>query len=140
MEVIIKEYAVYKEAEILGLYTSVGWTNYTDNPEMLRNAYLNSLNIYGAYVDDKLIGIIRVVGDGYSVIFIQDLLVHPEFQRKGVGTLLLKKVLCEYDSVYQKHLMTEDTEKTILFYKSLGFVDNSEIGCKAFSVYKVMTF
>lgn len=138
MEVIIKEYAVYKEAEILGLYTSVGWTNYTDNPEMLRNAYLNSLKIYGAYVDDKLIGIIRVVGDGYSVIFIQDLLVHPEFQRKGVGTLLLKKVLCEYDSVYQKHLMTEDTEKTILFYKSLGFVDNSEIGCKAFSVYKVM--
>lgn len=138
MEVILKEYAVYKEAEILGLYTSVGWTNYTDNPTMLRNAYLNSLKIYGAYVDDKLIGIIRVVGDGYSVIFIQDLLVHPEFQRKGVGTLLLKKVLCEYDSVYQKHLITEDTEKTILFYKSLGFVDNSEIGCKAFSVYKVM--
>ena len=138
MEVILKEYAVYKEAEILGLYTSVGWTNYTDNPEMLRNAYLNSLKIYGAYVDDKLIGIIRVVGDGYSVIFIQDLLVHPEFQRKGVGTLLLKKVLCEYDSVYQKHLITEDTEKTILFYKSLGFVDNSGIGCKAFSVYKVM--
>ena len=138
MEVILKEYAVYKEAEILRLYTSVGWTNYTDNPTMLRNAYLNSLKIYGAYVDDKLIGIIRVVGDGYSVIFIQDLLVHPEFQRKGVGTLLLKKVLCEYDSVYQKHLMTEDTEKTILFYKSLGFVDNSEIGCKAFSVYKVM--
>lgn len=138
MEVILKEYAVYKEAEILGLYTSVGWTNYTDNPTMLRNAYLNSLKIYGAYVDDKLIGIIRVVGDGYSVIFIQDLLVHPEFQRKGVGTLLLKKVLCEYDSVYQKHLMTEDTEKTTLFYKSLGFVDNSKIGCKAFSVYKVM--
>ena len=138
MEVILKEYAVYKEAEILGLYKSVGWTNYIDNPEMLKNAYLNSLKIYGAYVDDKLIGIIRVVGDGYSVILIQDLLVHPEFQRKGVGTLLLKRVLCEYASVYQKHLMTEDTEKTISFYKSLGFVDNSEIGCKAFSVYKVM--
>ena len=135
MEVILKEYAVYKEAEILGLYTSLGWTNYTDNPEMLRNAYLNSLKIYGAYVDDKLIGIIRVVGDGFSVIFIQDLLVHPEFQRKGVGTLLLKKVLCEYGSVYQKHLITEDTEKTELFYKSLGFVDNSDIGCKAFSKY-----
>jgi hypothetical protein len=138
MEVILKEYTGYNEEEILGLYARLGWTNYTDKPEMLKNAYLNSLKIYGAYVDDKLIGIIRVVGDGYSVIFIQDLLVHLEFQRKGVGTLLLKKVLCEYDSVYQKHLITEDTEKTILFYKSLGFVDNSEIGCKAFSVYKVM--
>ena len=135
MEVILKEYAVYKEAEILGLYTSVGWTNYSDNPTMLRNAYLNSLKIYGAYVDDKLIGVIRVVGDGYSVIFIQDLLVHPEFQRKGVGTLLLKKVLCEYDSVYQMHLITEDSEKTISFYKSLGFTDNCDVNCKAFSKY-----
>ena len=132
MEVILKEYTGYNEEEILGLYESVGWTNYTDKPEMLRNAYLNSLKIYGAYVDDKLIGIIRVVGDGYSVIFIQDLLVHPEFQRKGVGTLK------EYENVYQMHLITEDSEKTISFYKSLGFVDNSEIGCKAFSVYKVM--
>jgi hypothetical protein len=138
MEATLKEYTGYNEEEILGLYARLGWTNYTDKPEMLKNAYLNSLKIYGAYVDDKLVGIIRAVGDGYSVIFIQDLLVHPEFQRKGIGTLLLKKVLCEYDSVYQKHLITEDTEKTTLFYKSLGFVDNSEIGCKAFSVYKVM--
>ena len=135
MEVILKEYAVYKEAEILGLYTSVGWTNYTDNPTMLKNAYLNSLNIYGAYVDDKLIGIIRVVGDGYSVIFIQDLLVHPEFQRKGIGTLLLKRMLKEYENVYQMHLITEDSEKTISFYKSLGFTDNGDVNCKAFSKY-----
>ena len=135
MEVILKEYTVYKEAEILGLYKSVGWTNYTDNPEMLRNAYLNSLKIYGAYVDDKLIGIIRVVGDGYSVIFIQDLLVHPGFQRNGIGTLLLKRMLKEYESVYQMHLITEDSEKTISFYKSLGFTDNSDVNCNAFSKY-----
>ena len=135
MEVILKEYAVYKEAEILGLYTSLGWTNYTDNPTMLKKAYLNSLKIYGAYVDDKLIGIIRVVGDGYSVIFIQDLLVHPDFQRNGIGTLLLKRMLKEYENVYQMHLITEDSEKTISFYKSLGFTDNGDVNCKAFSKY-----
>ena len=135
MEVIIKECAVYKEAEILGLYTSLGWTNYTDKPEMLRNAYLNSLNIYGAYVDDKLIGVIRVVGDGFSVLFIQDLLVHPDFQRNGIGTLLLKRMLKEYENVYQMHLITEDSEKTISFYKSLGFTDNCDVNCKAFSKY-----
>lgn len=135
MEVILKEYAVYKEAEILGLYTSVGWTNYTDNPTMLKNAYLNSLNIYGAYVDDKLVGIIRAVGDGFSVLFIQDLLVHPDFQRNGIGTLLLKRMLKEYENVYQMHLITEDSEKTISFYKSLGFTDNGDVNCKAFSKY-----
>lgn len=135
MEVILKEYTGYNEEEILGLYESVGWTNYTDKPEMLRNAYLNSLKIYGAYVDDKLVGIIRAVGDGFSVLFIQDLLVHPDFQRNGIGTLLLKRMLKEYENVYQIHLITEDSEKTISFYKSLGFTDNSDINCKAFSKY-----
>ena len=135
MEVILKEYTGYNEEEILGLYASLGWTNYTDKPEMLRNAYLNSLKIYGAYVDDKLIGIIRAVGDGFSVLFIQDLLVHPDFQRNGIGTLLLKRMLKEYENVYQIHLITEDSEKTISFYKSLGFTDNSDINCKAFSKY-----
>ena len=135
MEATLKEYTGYNEEEILGLYTSLGWTNYTDKPEMLRNAYLNSLKIYGAYVDDKLVGIIRAVGDGFSVLFIQDLLVHPDFQRNGIGTLLLKRMLKEYENVYQMHLITEDSEKTISFYKSLGFTDNSDVNCKAFSKY-----
>ena len=135
MEVILKEYTGYNEEEILGLYTSVGWTNYTDKPEMLKNAYLNSLKIYGAYVDGKLVGIIRVVGDGFSVLFIQDLLVHPDFQRNGIGTLLLKRMLKEYENVYQMHLITEDSEKAVSFYKSLGFTVNSDVNCKAFSKY-----
>lgn len=135
MEATLKEYTGYNEEEILGLYARLGWTNYTDNPEMLRNAYLNSLKIYGAYVDDKLVGIIRAVGDGFSVLFIQDLLVHPDFQRNGIGTLLLKRMLKEYENVYQMHLITEDSEKTISFYKSLGFTDNSDVNCKAFSKY-----
>ena len=135
MEATLKEYTGYNEEEILGLYARLGWTNYTDNPEMLRNAYLNSLKIYGAYVDNKLIGIIRAVGDGFSVIFIQDLLVHPDFQRNGIGTLLLKRMLKEYENVYQMHLITEDSEKTVSFYKSLGFTDNSDVNCKAFSKY-----
>lgn len=135
MEATLKEYTGYNEEEILGLYTSLGWTNYTDKPEMLRNAYLNSLKIYGAYVDGKLVGIIRAVGDGFSVLFIQDLLVHPDFQRNGIGTLLLKRMLKEYENVYQMHLITEDSEKTVSFYKSLGFTDNSDVNCKAFSKY-----
>lgn len=83
MEFSIKEYGEYREPEILGLYRSVGWTNYTDNPDMLKNAYANSLKILGAYSDKQLLGIIRVVGDGCSIVFIQDLLVFPEYQHKG---------------------------------------------------------
>lgn len=135
MEISIKEYSEYNEKEMLDLYNSVGWTNYTNHPEMLKNAYAHSLKSYGAYADEKLVGIIRVVGDGYSVVFIQDLLIYPEYQRKGIGTVLLQHILQEYKDVYQKHLLTENTEKTIQFYKSLGFIMDTDMECRAFSKY-----
>jgi len=135
MDFTIKEYQTYNESEILNLYTSVGWTNYTNHPEMLKNAYANSLKILGAYESEKLIGIIRVVGDGHSVVFIQDLLVYPEYQRCGIGTALLKQILSDYKHVYQKHLFTDNTEKTIPFYKSLGFTMDTDMNCRAFSIF-----
>ena len=135
MEFSIREYNTYNEKEILNLYSSVGWTNYTDRPEMLKSAYEYSLKSYGAYVDDKLVGIIRVVGDGYSVVFIQDLLIYPEYQRRGIGRALLQHVLQEYKDVYQKHLLTDNTEKTIAFYKSVGFVMDTDMECRAFSKF-----
>ena len=135
MNYIIKAYENYKEDEIKNLYESVGWINYTNNTEMLKKAYKNSLKINGAYVNEKLIGIIRVVGDGASVIFIQDILLLPEYQGQGIGTALLQGILEEYKDVYQKHLLTENTEKTIQFYKSLGFTMDTEMECRAFSKY-----
>lgn len=35
----IREYRTYNEAEILPLYESVGWTAYTDHPEVLRKGF-----------------------------------------------------------------------------------------------------
>lgn len=132
MQFTIKEYSVYNEGEILNLYDSVGWSNYTSNPSMLSNAYKHSLKILGAYDEDRLVGIIRVLGDGYSMVYIQDIIVLPEYQRKGIGTLLLEKILFEYKNVYQKALMTDNIEKTIRFYKSIGFMMDTDIDCRAF--------
>lgn len=99
---------------------------------MLINAYKHPLKILGAYDADKLVGIIWVVGDGYSMVYIQDIIVLPEYQRKGIGTRLLEKILFEYKNVYQKVFMTDNTEKTIQFYKSVGFIMDTDIDCRAF--------
>ena len=135
MEFLIREYQNYNEDEIISLYKSVGWINYTNNPQMLKEAYKNSLKILGAYDAEKLLGVIRVVGDGHSVVFIQDILIYPEYHRQGIGTALLKHILQDYKHVYQKHLLTENTEKTIQFYKSLGFTMDTDMECRAFSIY-----
>lgn len=132
MKFTIKEYLKYNEDEIIDLYKSVGWTNYTDNPSMLKNAYDNSLKILAAYDGGKLLGIIRVVGDGYSIIYIQDILVYPRYQHMGVGTALIQEILHIYRNVYQKVLSTDNTEKTVNFYQSVGFSLYSDINCVSF--------
>ena len=127
----IKEY-VYNEDEVFRLYSEVGWVAYTNDMAALREGYKNSLLILAAYENDELLGLIRVVGDGATIIFIQDILVFPSVQRQGVGSALLRAVLEKYSGVRQIELLTDNTEKTRAFYNSMGFREFSEIGCCGF--------
>ena len=129
---VIKPYLHYSESEILPLYRAVGWRNYYEHPLIVAGAYKNSLCTLAAYEDEVLIGIIRAVGDGHSILFIQDILVYPEYQRRGVGTALIQALLDQFPHVYQIELATDSTEKTISFYKSLGFRPMHDIGCCGF--------
>ena len=128
----IREYKIFNEAEILQLYQSVGWVAYTDHPEGLKKGFENSLLTLAAYEGNQLLGIIRAVGDGHTIVFVQDILVFPEHQRKGIGSALLQAILDRYSHVRQIELATDNTPKTIAFYKSMGFQEMSEIGCCGF--------
>ena len=128
----IRQYRNYNEAEILNLYSSVGWTAYTDDPVSLKAGFENSLLTLVAYDGDMLIGVIRTVGDGQTIVYVQDIIVLPEYQRRGIGTALVKAILTHFQSVRQIVLSTDNTSKTIAFYESLGFVKLTDIGCWGF--------
>jgi ribosomal protein S18 acetylase RimI-like enzyme len=53
-------------------------------------------------------------------------------RRCQIGSLLLKAILERYAHVRQIELATDDTEKAVSFYKSLGFAPMAELGCCAF--------
>ena len=128
----IREYKIFNEAEILRLYRSVGWTAYTDHLEVLQKGFEKSMLTLAAYEGDQLLGILRAVGDGHTIVFVQDILVFPEHQRKGIGSALLQAILDRYSHVRQIELATDNTPKTIAFYKSMGFCELSKIGCCGF--------
>lgn len=129
---VIKEYKEFLLDEIINLYKRVGWTNYLEQSENLKKAYSASICTFGAYDSDQLIGIVCAVGDGYTIIFIQDIIVLPEYQRKGVGTRLLEAMIKKYAYIYQIQLLTDNTEETKSFYLSAGFVLSSDINCLSF--------
>ena len=119
--------------EIFPIYEAVGWTNYTTNPTMLKNALEHSLFLISARDEDgKLIGFLRAVGDGYSIVYIQDIIVLPEYHRQGIGTQLLRQTMEHFKEVYQMILTTDSELKTVAFYESNGFTALSKVGCTSF--------
>ena len=128
----IKEYTTYNEEEILKLYSELDWTAYTKDPISLRNGFLNSLLILGAYVDNKLVGLIRIIGDKSTIIYIQDLLVLPKHQRRGIGKALIEEALNRYKNVRQIVLISDNNEDTKAFYEKEGFKLINEYGCISF--------
>ena len=116
-------------AAVLDLYASVGWSNYTNRPQQLEQAFHQSLFVIAAYDEDKLVGLIRAVGDGLTIVFIQDLLVYPHYQRQGIGRSLLQEPLERFKDVYQIQLATEQSDKNLAFYQELGFRRQEDFDC-----------
>jgi len=110
------------------LYNDAGWSAYTKDIDKLENAIKASLYVRIAIKDEKLIGLIRVVGDGLTIIYIQDILVLEKFRRMNIGTMLMASTLQKFQDVRQKVLLTDDNNSTRLFYESLGFDSCGKLG------------
>lgn len=68
-----------------------GWWDTDENATAM--ALRNSLFSAVAVEYDTVVGFGRVIGDGGLYFYIQDLIVHPEFQNKGIGTSLMKELM-----------------------------------------------
>lgn len=119
-DITFQEEKIINRESLLNLYNDVAWIEYTNNLENLENAIKNSLYVLTARDRNKLVGLIRIVGDGLTIAYIQDILVLKEYKRKKIGTLLMAKALDKFKHVRQKVLLTDDTDEARGFYKSLG--------------------
>ena len=127
--ITIRKQEIVKLEDVLHLYQAAGWTNYTNQPQMLEQALSHSLVIYVALDGDDVVGLIRLVGDGFSSVLVQDLIVLPIYQRQGIGSALMKEALEDYKDAYQVQLVTEQTEKNLGFYRFMGFEILSTYDC-----------
>lgn len=118
------EYKQVKELDLdqlSHLYKDVGWTGYTQDPSIMRAIIPQSYQVIAAFEGDELIGLIRSLSDGVYILYIQDILVKRAYQRKGIGSELLKRMLEGKTDIKQKVLLTDFEEKTMAFYEKNGF-------------------
>lgn len=111
--------------ELESLYRSVGWDAYADAAGDLADAVERSAYVVTARDDGELVGLARAVSDDYSIAYLQDILVAPSHQRRGIGRALMEAFLATYGHVRLKVLLTDREEAQSRFYESMGFTDAS---------------
>lgn len=109
-------------SQLQDLYEDVEWYAYTEDLDLLQQACLQSLDIFSVWQEDILLGLVRIVGDGLTIIYIQDILVLTAYQNKGIATILMQHVLDKYKNVRQKVLLTEEAPDVRHFYEKNGFI------------------
>ncbi|MCE2962434.1 MAG: GNAT family N-acetyltransferase [Chitinophagales bacterium] len=114
------------------LYIDSRWTNYTNDLPKLMRGIANSLDVISVWDGEKLVGLIRTIGDGETIIYIQDILVLKAYKRQGIGRHLMKQILDKYEDVRQIILLTDSAIEQKAFYESMGMKDCSLSDLKTF--------
>lgn len=101
-------------------------TGFRDRPiEQVEKALENNLFDVIAVCNDEVIGMGRLVGDGVMYWYLQEIIVLPEFQGKGIGTRIVDRLL-EYikdnttPGTFVSIGLTAATGKDT-FYEKFGF-------------------
>jgi GNAT superfamily N-acetyltransferase len=104
---------------IISLYRANHWSS-ADKPHELYLGLLNSHSLFSAWDNDKLVGIGNAISDGYLVVYYPHLLVHPDYQGRGIGQMIAAKMQEKY-SQFHMQILTADG-KALDFYQKAGFV------------------
>ncbi|MFV5685866.1 GNAT family N-acetyltransferase [Flavobacterium sp. GB2R13] len=118
MTIIISETKDLKIEDVIALYKANEWSS-ADKPEQLFNGLLNSDTLITAWENKKLVGLGNAISDGYLVVYYPHLLVHPDYQGKGIGKMIFDKMQEKYNDFHMQMLTADG--KAIDFYKKNGF-------------------
>lgn len=114
------------------LTSSVEWGIRKNN--IIEEALRNTLYSLCVYDDTKLIGYGRIIGDKTIFLYIQDIMVIPEYRNKHIGTGIMENLLKQI-AIYKKinpnirtYLGASKGKES--FYKKFGFISrpNEELG------------
>lgn len=120
------EYLIVKEADrdqIISLYIQAGWwTNEDDIDTSFVDKIIENTFLFAVAVEDnKIVGMGRAISDGISDAYIQDVTVHEECRKQGVGSGIIKLLVgtLKEKGIGWIGLISEPGAEN--FYNELGF-------------------
>jgi len=111
MNITSPEFKNIEPKEIINLYRANEWSS--------ADKLCNSHSLITAWYNERLVGLGNAISDGHLVVYYPHLLVHPDYQGKGIGKMIMDKMQEKYGSFHMQMLIADG--KAIDFYKKNGF-------------------
>ncbi len=105
------------------LFRTTGWyKDHNLSDDSIYKAAENSFHFVSAWSGERLVGVGRMISDGNLHALIVDMIVHPDFQGKRIGTVILGELIdvCRKHNIIDIQLFCADGKKP--FYMKNGFV------------------
>lgn len=113
------EEKIFTQEQVQQLFLSINWVS-GNYPKRLYKALMNSSTVLTVWDDDFLVGLIRVLDDTEVLAQIHYVLVHPDYQGKGIASKMLGYIKEKYKGFMYLEVMPED-KNNVSFYKKNGF-------------------
>jgi GNAT superfamily N-acetyltransferase len=123
MKITLKETKTIDISRLQELYQYAPWAK-DRHLKDIQKALLNSTLVISAWDRDLLVGFARVLSDKVFRATLWDVIVHPDYQKQGVGSLIIEKIISHplFKTVDRFWLNTKHPQ----FYEKFGFVQNHE--------------
>jgi ribosomal protein S18 acetylase RimI-like enzyme len=118
MKIEFQQEGFVEDEEIRRLRTSVGWDNNIPSHSKLKKCLFTYIT---ARIKGKLVGYMNVLSDGSEDAYLQDLMVHPKYQKRGIGSELLKRAIKYLQQNRVRAIQVIFDPEAEDFYKRFGF-------------------
>ncbi|MCI5551536.1 MAG: GNAT family N-acetyltransferase [Clostridiales bacterium] len=106
------------DSELKELFSTVEW-QVSRHIDRLSAAMYKYDNLITAWDGARLVGLVCSLDDGAVTAYINYLIVHPDYQRMGIGKELMRRILNEYRDFMRVELIADAGAAE--FYEKLDF-------------------